>query len=105
MTERAIDPKAMAEKIVEAVGGRGNIESVTHCFTRLRLVLADTGAANDEAVNAIPGVQGILFRGGQYQIVLGRQLYPVFAAVKECCRGSGPPAAPNPEENNERQEK
>lgn len=102
MTEHAIDPKAAAEKIVEAVGGRGNIEHVTHCFTRLRLVLADTSAANDETVKTIPGVQGVFFRAGQYQIVLGRQLYPVFAAVRECCRGSGSPAAPDLNENNGR---
>lgn len=102
MTEHAIDPKAAAEKIVEAVGGRGNIEHVTHCFTRLRLVLADTSAANDEKVKTIPGVQGIISRRGQYQIVLGRQLYPVFAAVSEYCRGNGPPAAPALKENNER---
>lgn len=37
----ARDYKVVADKIVDAIGGVDNIESVTHCMTRLRFVLKD----------------------------------------------------------------
>ncbi|STW11970.1 PTS system protein [Klebsiella pneumoniae subsp. rhinoscleromatis] len=31
------------DKLIELVGGRGNIATVSHCITRLRFVLNDPG--------------------------------------------------------------
>ncbi len=105
MAEHSIDPKAVAKAIVQLAGGPGNIQEATHCFTRLRLTLANRDAADDEKIKSIPGVQGVFFLGGQYQIALGRDLYPVFAAVSRCCPGQDrtapdvPPPAQRPDEN------
>lgn len=35
-----------ALKVIEGVGGKDNISSVTHCMTRLRFVLKDTSKAD-----------------------------------------------------------
>ena len=70
--------KETAPKIVSCVGGAENIQTHTHCMTRLRLVLVDKSKADTDAVKAIPGVQGVVDQGGQYQIVIGpsvEQLY------------------------------
>ena len=45
----ALDYVETSKKIVEAVGGAGNISSATNCMTRLRLVLKDEGKAKQEA--------------------------------------------------------
>lgn len=38
----------LARIIVQNVGGKDNIKSLTHCFTRLRFVLKDESKANEE---------------------------------------------------------
>ena len=46
----ALDYQATSKKIIDAVGGVGNIATAGHCMTRLRLVLKDETKANDETV-------------------------------------------------------
>ena len=73
-----MDYKKTAAQIVELVGGKENIEAHTHCMTRLRLGLKDKSKANEEALKKLPGIQGVVYKGGQYQIVIGpdvEQLY------------------------------
>ncbi|MFD2830978.1 PTS beta-glucoside transporter subunit IIBCA [Corticicoccus populi] len=62
--------KKIAEEIVNVVG-EDNIESATHCATRLRLSVKDRKAINDEDIEEIDEVKGIFYTGGQYQIILG----------------------------------
>ena len=42
-----------AKKIVELVGGEGNINSLVHCATRLRFELKDDGKAKKEELNKL----------------------------------------------------
>lgn len=69
-----MNEKQMAEKIVELVGGEGNIVSVRHCATRLRIVVSDKERIETEAVEALDRVKGSFFNSGQYQIILGTGL-------------------------------
>ena len=39
---------AMADGVIRAVGGEGNIANVTHCMTRLRLTLKDESVVSEE---------------------------------------------------------
>lgn len=76
--------KETASKIVELVGGKDNIEAHTHCMTRLRLVLKDTSKAKIDELKKVPGIQGVVMKGGQYQIVIGpdvEQLYNELAPM------------------------
>ncbi|MBJ7620880.1 PTS cellobiose/arbutin/salicin transporter subunit IIBC [Weissella confusa] len=75
----AQDFKKLANSVVDAVGGVGNVTNLTHCMTRLRFTLKDEAKASDETVKNIPGVMGLVKQGGQYQIIIGNNV----AAYKE----------------------
>ncbi|MDX2560239.1 PTS transporter subunit EIIC [Streptomyces sp. TX20-6-3] len=62
--------RATAAAILPLVGGAGNISSVAHCMTRLRLGLRDRSLVQDEALKALPVVMGVV-EDDTYQIVLG----------------------------------
>ncbi|MFE0653558.1 PTS transporter subunit EIIC [Streptomyces sp. NPDC059534] len=62
--------RAIAAAILPLVGGAGNISSVAHCMTRLRLGLHDRSLVQDEALKALPAVMGMV-EDDTYQIVLG----------------------------------
>lgn len=73
-----------AKGLVEAVGGAGNITNVSHCATRLRLVLKDNDVFNEDAVNAVSGVKGMIKVGSQQQIIIGKDVIEVYnALIKE----------------------
>lgn len=78
-----LDYAETSKKIVEAVGGAGNISSATNCMTRLRLVLKDESKANDSKVEAIKGVKGVMKQGGQYQIIIGNEVSNLFKEFKK----------------------
>lgn len=71
----------LAIEIIAGVGGNDNIESVTHCASRLRFNLVDDKLANDEQVDAIDGVLGISNKGGQYQLIIGNDVAKVYNEV------------------------
>jgi len=79
----ALDYVETSKKIVEAVGGVGNISSAGHCMTRLRLVLKDDKKANDEKVQSVKGVKGVMRQGGQYQIIIGNEVSNLFKEFKK----------------------
>lgn len=58
-------------KIVEAIGGKDNINSVTHCVTRLRFILKDEGQVDESALDQIDLVKGQFSANGQYQVIIG----------------------------------
>lgn len=77
----AKDYSVVASNIVENVGGIDNIQSVTHCMTRLRFVLKDESKANDEAIKGTDGVMGLVKQGGQYQIIIGNHVGEAYNEV------------------------
>ncbi len=78
--------KSLAEFIVEKVGGKENIISLTHCITRLRFRLADEGKADDDALKNADGIVTVMKSGGQYQVVIGNHVANVYADV---CQAAG----------------
>lgn len=77
----AVNIPKLSGAIIELVGGTENIHSVTHCVTRIRFILHDAKKANTEELKKVEGVLGVIFGSGQYQIVLGPNLFPVFEYV------------------------
>ncbi|MFO3703269.1 PTS system trehalose-specific EIIBC component [Staphylococcus felis] len=57
--------------IVKAIGGEDNLQSATHCVTRLRLVLNDDSKVDKEKLDQNPLVKGQFKADHQYQIVIG----------------------------------
>lgn len=73
-----MDYKKVASDILENVGGKENIKSMTHCFTRLRFVLRDSKKADKDVVSRLEGVIQVVEAGGQFQVVLGSKVNKVY---------------------------
>lgn len=71
----------LAMDIIQNVGGKENIRSLTHCITRLRFQLVDEGRANDGVLKKMDGVVTVMKSGGQYQVVIGNHVPEVYADV------------------------
>ena len=72
------DNKQIAQQVLAAVGGAGNVSSVTHCMTRLRFVLKDQTIPNKDEISKIKGVVGVNISGGQYQVIIGNSVGNVY---------------------------
>lgn len=71
-----------AEEIVAAVGGKENIDAVTHCVTRLRFALNDEGKVDSDALDNMDIVKGSFSANGQFQVVIGQgTVDKVYAAI------------------------
>ena len=71
----------LAKDIIENVGGKGNINSLTHCVTRLRFKLKDENKANTDVLKSMDGVVTVVKSGGQYQVVIGNHVPDFYADV------------------------
>lgn len=49
-------------ELLEGIGGKGNIVTVSHCATRLRFVLDDPSVANTKKIEAAKAVKVLLHR-------------------------------------------
>lgn len=79
----------LAKKIIENVGGKENINGLTHCITRLRFKLKDESKANDDVLKKMEGVVTVMHSAGQYQVVIGNHVPMVYADVCEIAGISG----------------
>jgi len=62
------------DRLIELVGARDNIATVSHCITRLRFVLNDPAKANPKAIEELPMVKGCFTNAGQFQVVIGTEV-------------------------------
>lgn len=88
-----------AKEIYTAVGGSENIQTTTHCITRLRLTLKNQNQVNDEEVKAIPGVMGVMKKAGQYHIILGNDVANYYRAFTKLGNFSAEPVASTEKKN------
>ncbi|MBH8200744.1 PTS glucose transporter subunit IIA [Clostridioides difficile] len=59
----------IANELIKIIG-EDNIISITHCATRLRVMVKDREIINDKKVEKVDEVKGVFFTSGQYQIIL-----------------------------------
>jgi PTS system beta-glucosides-specific IIC component len=78
-----MDYQALGKSILEKVGGESNISALNHCATRLRFNLKDESIPVDADVKAIPGVMGVVRKGGQYQVVIGSDVANVYNVIND----------------------
>lgn len=81
-----IDYVLQAEQILKLVGGKENVISLSHCFTRLRFSLKDPEAAKTEELRMLESVQGVLKRPGSYQVVIGLEAGSICRELELLCR-------------------
>jgi PTS system beta-glucosides-specific IIC component len=74
--------QGLAAFIIENVGGKENISSVTHCMTRLRFTLNDDTKVKEENLVNSPEIMTAQFAGGRYQVVIGTHVSDVFQIIQ-----------------------
>jgi PTS system beta-glucosides-specific IIC component len=89
-----MDYKQLAVDILRLVGGKENVTSVTNCMTRLRFSLKDTGKADVEGLKKLKGVQGVVNKNGQFQVIIGTTVGSVCEEVKKLGQFEETTAAP-----------
>ncbi len=78
-----MDYQKLAADILKLVGGESNVASVTNCMTRLRFNLKETGRADVDGLKKLKGVQGVVTKNGQFQVVIGTDVGNVCEEVKK----------------------
>lgn len=63
-----------AKDLLEYVGGKENINAVSHCVTRMRFVLVDSKKADIDKIEAIPSAKGTFTQSGQFQVIIGNEV-------------------------------
>jgi len=61
----------VAERVLQDVGGVGNIRAAAHCATRLRLVLKNQDSVDQSAIDNDEDLKGSFLNAGQFQIIVG----------------------------------
>lgn len=69
------------DRLIEMVGGRGNIATVSHCITRLRFVLNQPANARPKEIEQLPMVKGCFTNAGQFQVVIGTNVGDYYQAL------------------------
>ncbi|MCP1100980.1 PTS system trehalose-specific IIC component [Aequitasia blattaphilus] len=73
-----------SKELLEAIGGKENIDAVSHCVTRLRFVLNNPKKADISRIEEIKEVKGTFTQSGQFQVIIGNSVadfYNDFVAV------------------------
>ena len=78
--------RELALKIIDNVGGKENVLSLTNCATRLRFNLKDDSKANTEVLKNTQGIMGVVNKGGQYQIVIGSDVANVCKEINDIAK-------------------
>lgn len=71
--------KKLVNELLKSVGGKENITSANHCFTRLRLRFNDFSKINEEEIKKIEGVLGTNKNGDEFQIIIGNHVDQVHS--------------------------
>ncbi len=57
--------------VVAGLGGRENIDTITNCFTRLRVTVKDQGLVDPVVLEKISQQKGIVLNGKNVQVIIG----------------------------------
>lgn len=69
----------LSQEILNAIGGKENINNAFHCITRLRIVVIDKSKVDMESLKKVEGVLKVIESGGQIQCVIGTGVSDVFS--------------------------
>lgn len=72
-----MDYKSLAKNILDKVGSN-NVVNVGHCVTRLRITCKSLDSVNIDEIESIDGVQGIVEKGNEIQVVIGTEVADVY---------------------------
>lgn len=75
--------------IIEHVGGKDNIQELSHCATRLRFNVNNPTFSDIEKLKTIEGVMGVNVRGNQVQVIIGNEVERYFIEANNQLGTSG----------------
>lgn len=67
-----------ATELLKLVGGKENIQAVSHCVTRMRFVLADSSKADVSKIEDLPSTKGTFTQSGQFQVIIGNDVQEYY---------------------------
>ena len=67
-----------ATELLKLVGGKENIQAVSHCVTRMRFVLVDPSKADVNKIEDLPSTKGTFTQSGQFQVIIGNEVQEYF---------------------------
>ena len=76
------------KRLLDLVGGKENIQAVSHCMTRMRFVLADPAKAEVKQIERLASVKGTFTQAGQFQVIIGNDVanfyneFTAFAGIE-----------------------
>ena len=79
----AVNFDALADQILERVGGSTNITYLAYCMTRLRMTLKDRELVDVDSIKALDGVKGAQWSGEQFQVIIGQKVPDLYAIVRK----------------------
>lgn len=62
------------KRLLTLIGGKENIQAVSHCMTRMRFVLVNPEKADEKAIQELKSVKGTFTQAGQYQVIIGNDV-------------------------------
>lgn len=71
-----MDHRQLAADVLRSVGGRENINKVTHCVTRLRFELKNSKIPNAEEIKKMDGVLTVIQQEDSIKWSLGTKSFP-----------------------------
>ncbi|OER26447.1 PTS beta-glucoside transporter subunit IIBCA [Listeria monocytogenes] len=74
--------QALSKFILENIGGKENVLSVTHCMTRLRFTLKDDSKVNEDILKKSSEIMTAQFAGGRFQVVIGTHVSDVYNEIQ-----------------------
>ncbi|WP_300120389.1 beta-glucoside-specific PTS transporter subunit IIABC [uncultured Enterococcus sp.] len=78
-----MDNKTLAKQILNLIGGKENVASLTHCVTRLRFKLNNPAKAKKEEIQQLEGVLTVVENIGQFQVVIGKEVANVYKEITQ----------------------
>lgn len=72
--------KEDVKKLLDYVGGKENIQAVSHCVTRMRFVLQNPSLADVDAIESLPSAKGTFTQSGQFQVIIGNEVSEFYKA-------------------------
>lgn len=71
----------LSDKIIKNIGGKENINTVTHCLTRLRFNLKDKSLVNEKVLKSDPRIISTAHASGEFQVIIGNSVADVYEEV------------------------
>lgn len=65
--------------LLEYIGGKENVQAVSHCVTRMRFVLSDApDESSIEKIETLKSVKGTFTQAGQFQVIIGTDVIDFY---------------------------